>query len=222
VLRSQLDALKSHIAEQQRTTEFWYNQAKGRGEESAKPAAAASEPGDDVDLLDLVTSKGAKGLDDLIAKRGYVRKADVETMIESRATQMTKEAELLGRFPDLRNQGSDFFKETAIHYGNLKNQGVPQSIAMEMAAERVALNFMESGKMKTRQQSSDEQKTAREANRKARAMAQEGDSGNRPSAGSEADEDLTAEQKHIAKAMGITEEAYKARAQKGVALKGTR
>jgi hypothetical protein len=218
-MRDQLDSLKAQMAEQQRTTEYWYNQAKGNGE---KPAPAAKEPEDDVDLLEVVTTKGAKGLDDVIAKRGYMRKADVEGMIEARATQMTKEAELIGRFPDLKNQQSEFFKETAQHYGNLKAQGVPQHLAMEMAAERVALSHIESGKLKTRQQTADTDKATRETTRRARAAAQEGDRGSRAPAGNDDDDELTPEQKHIAKAMGISEEAYQKRAKQGVALKGVR
>jgi hypothetical protein len=236
-LRAQLDTLKAQIAEQQRTTEYWYREAKNRGEQPAAATAQVPQAGDDVDLLEVVTTQGAKGLDKVISDRGYVRKTDVEAMIETRAAQMTKEVELVGRFPDLKNQQSDFFKETARAYGEFKNQGVPQHLAMEMAAERVALVFMEAGKLKTRSQASEETAATREATRRARAAAQEGDRGNRaPGAGEADDGELSPEQQKIALSMLLgmpgadgkpmnreqALEAYRTRARKGVAMRGVR
>jgi hypothetical protein len=126
----------------------------------------------------------------------------------------------MDRYPDLKKRNSDFFKATAVQYGELVKSGTPQAIAMELAAERAELNFMRTGKVKP---PGDTTKQDKETERLARIAAQgAGDTSGRPAAGGQEDEDLTAEQKHIADAMGVSHEAYAKRAKAGVAMKGIR
>jgi len=217
-LEQQIKDLTEASAEHQRTAEFWAAKAK------ATPAAAgapAAETEDDPDVLEAITTGGAKGFDALAEKRGFVKKADVETMINSKATQLTKEQELIGRYPDLKKKDSDFFKSTAIHYGSLVKDGTPQAVAMELAAEKTELDFMRAGKLKPA--GAEPTKEEKETARLARVAAQAGESGGRRAAAAEPDDDeLTPGQKHMIASMGITEEAYIKRAKAGVKMGGTR
>ena len=216
-IRKELDTLKSRNQELERTAQFWFDKASKGGQPAEKKD---DPPADDVDLLDVITTKGSKGLDEVLEKRGFVRADQVDSKIETRAQQLVRENALVEKYPDLKNHDSDFFKATAENYAALKKQGVSETMAMEMAAERTELKFLREGKLKTKAQATEEDKQRREEERQARIRAQSGDRGGRPSEASEDDEELTAEQKHIAAQMGITEESYKARAKKGVAIRG--
>lgn len=213
----QIGELKEQNAEVQRTAEFWAQKAK------TTPAAATASTAadDDPDVLEAITTGGAKGFDALAEKRGFVKKADVETMINSKATQLTKEQELIGRYPDLKKKDSEFFKSTALHYGELVKDGTPQSVAMELAAERTELELMRAGKIKA--PGAEPTKEEKETARLARVAAQAGESGGRRAAAAdEGDDELSPEQKRIADAMGVSHEAYLKRAKAGVKMGGTR
>lgn len=190
--------------------EYWFNQANTRTPAAA--AASVPEPEDETDVLDAITTKGAKGLDEILAKRGFVRRDEAERMVNTRAAQFSTENDLMTEYPDLRNKQSEFFRSTAQFFGELKAQGVPEATAMRMAAERAELAGIKAGKVKTPAQRTED-------TRQSRIKAQAGDR-NAPHTpeGSEGDDELTDNERRICAAMGITEEAYKARAQKGVQM----
>ena len=210
--------LRQQVEESQRTAQFWAERAQ-TGAAPAQPAPAAEPEDDDTDVLEAITSNGTKGFESIAEKRGFVKRADVEQMIEQRATALTKEQELLGQYPDLRNRQSEFFKTTAAHYGSMIKAGTPAATAMQLAANMAELDLMRSGKLPTPNGDSD--KGSREAERLARIAAQGGGAGPRRPSGAETDDDsLTPEQKHIAAMMGISEEAYLKRAKAGVQMGG--
>lgn len=214
-MQAQIDELKEQVAEGQRTAQYWQGRASATPAAPAAPAAAAE---DDTDVLEAITTGGAKGFDALAKKRGFVQRDEVETLINQRATSLTKEQELIGRFPDLKNKASEFFKATAAHYGDLVKAGTPQTVAMELAADKAELDLMRSGKIKPAGAQTKEEK---EADRLARVAAQGGEGGGRrPAPAAEEDTELTPEQKHIADAMGVSHEAYAKRAKAGVSIKG--
>jgi hypothetical protein len=220
--QTQIDELKEQVAESQRTAQFWADKAQTAGSPRGNPAPAAAAPPveeEEPDVLEAITTGGAKGFDALAAKRGFVRKAEVEALIESKASTLTKEQALMDEYPDLKNKSSEFFKTTAVNYGELVKQGTPGLVAMEMAARQTELTFLRAGKLKPDGAPTADEKEAR---RLARIAAQNGGGGGRrPAATSEEDDsDLTPEQKHIADAMGITHEAYAKRAKAGVAIGG--
>lgn len=218
------EALKAQLADTTRAAEFWQEKA------SAKPAKAEpkQEEEQEVDLLELMTTGGPKAFEKYMKARGFVSKSEVDQAVNSKAQQLSKEQELSSKYPDLKNSKSDFFKATALHYGDLIKNGVPETLAMEVAAERAELEGIRSGKVKTPAQRTDEEKAERERARLDRIKAQAGDRGGRQPDNSDDDEDLTPEQKRIAIKMlagdGVTEEQaiekYKARAKKGVLMGG--
>lgn len=213
----QIDELKEQVAESQRTSEFWANKAKAG---TPAPAVAPAEEEDDV--LEAITTGGAKGFDALAQKRGFIRKSEVEALIDSKASALTKEQELISEFPDLKNKKSEFFKDTAVAYGNLLKQGTPAVVAMELAAQQTELAHMRAGKIKA--PGAVLTATEKEATRLKRVAAQSGaGSGARPSAAAEDDDEgLTDEQKRVCDAMGVSYESYAKRAKAGVAMKGLR
>lgn len=236
-LKAELETLKGRVTDSERNAQFWYEKAQSHKPAEPKPAATA-DADDNVDVLDVITTKGKKGLDELvdkhIQKKGYVSREEAEGMVNAKANQLVTERKLLEDYPDLGDKNSEFFKQTALVYGELKQKGLPEHMAMEMAVERTELSFLRAGKHKTPQQKTDDAKAQREADRLARIKAQGGERGNRQAEGSEEDEDLTPEQERIAVRMLMGEPgadgkpmdrdaavaAYKARAKKGVAIRG--
>ncbi len=227
-LEREVEQLKASTAELQRTAEFWRSKAQTPATTDKPAAAAATE--EEVDLLDLIATKGAKGLKEYLKKEGYASKDEVDAIVNSKAKTMSEETQLLRDYPDLANHDSEFFKATAAEYGQLKAQGVPENLAMRMAARSTALSFLESGKAKTKQQRSDEEKQQREQERRARIAAQAGDRGGRAAGEDESDDEVTPAEQAIIRGMLVGQpgkdgkpmdlaaatEAFKARAKSGV------
>ena len=219
-LQAQIAELREQVTESQRTAEFWADKAKANHGAPPAPAAGGDEE-EEPDVLEAITTRGAKGFDALASKRGFIRRDEAVALMDAKAAAYSKEQALMDEYPDLRNRNSEFFKSTSMYYGDLtKNQGVPPQAAMEIAARQTELAFLRSGKTKP---APDAEKEAR---RLARIAAQSGGSpgGRRPAAPSD-DEDsteLTAEQKHICDAMGVPYERYTTRAKAGVAMGGGR
>ena len=65
---------------------------------------------------------------------------------EKAPAQIAKEKESLGRYPDLRKESSELFREAALRYGLLVKAGVSKETAMEKAAEETAAEFAREGK----------------------------------------------------------------------------
>ena len=218
-LKAELATSKAAAAENERTAKFWHGKATAAPE---KPAAAAP-PEDETDVLDVITSKGEKGLDALLKKRGFVTKAELDSTVDAKANQIVSEGQLLKEYPELDNKDSDFFKATAQFYGELKRDGVPERVAMRIAAKEAKLAGIESGTIKTATQKTADEKAAAAEERRARAAAGAGDHGGRGSA-EEADDTPTEDEQRaiqrLADALEIpldkATERYKARAKKGV------
>jgi hypothetical protein len=221
-LEKTIAELREEVAESRRTAEFWATQARSTPAAPAQPQPQPEpEEEDDTDVLEAITTEGTKGFDRLAAKRGFIKRTEVEQLIDARATAIqtahSAEQELLTTYPDLKNRQSDFFKTTATHYGQLVKSGTPPATAMGVAASMAELEFMRAGKLSTPNGA----KGDREADRLARINAQGGGAGPRRPSGAETDDDtLTPEQKHIAAMMGISEEAYLKRAKTGVQMGG--
>lgn len=222
VLKARIAALEGQVSEKDRAAQYWYGKAHSATPAAAKPADKAPE--DDTDLLDLITTKGVKGLDELMAKRGYARKEEVEATVNAKAAQMTEEQELMSQFPDLKKQDSEFFKAVALEYGSLTKAGVPVTQAMKLAAKSVQADFLMTGKVKTPTQEAADKAAAKEAARLARVAAQAGDRGSRQAVDTEDDDTLTdndeAAVRQLADALEIpldkARERYIARAKAGV------
>lgn len=229
-LQRQIDELKASAEEHKRTAEFWYGKAQEKPQAAATPAAAVdAEP--EVDVLELATRGGKafeKYMEGWAKKAGFVRGDQMEQAISAKAQELAKQAELVSKYPDLKKNDSEFFKSTALEYGQLKKQGLSESLAMEMAAERVELRFLREGKTKTPAQIAEEKERTREQARRDRAAAGGADHSSRRAAPvDEEDTEMTDAQRQIAIRMLVDDdttpeqaiEKYKARATKGVAMR---
>jgi hypothetical protein len=197
-LTAELSASKATAAEKNQAAEFWYAKANAKPEE--KKEAATEE---DEDLLELI-GKGGKSFKAWLDKQGLMTKADVEKLVQQKSVQLIKENQLVDRYPDLKDKSSDFFKATSAEYIALKKLGVGDAIAMEMAAEKVELAELRSGKRKI------QSKEDEESDRLDRVRAQGGDRSRRTPADREKSDTLTAEDKAMIKRFGISEDSFKA------------
>lgn len=220
-LRSELEALRTQVAESNRNAQYWHEQARTR---TPEPPARAAEPEPELpeaDLLDIITTQGAKGFDKYMRERGFISRREAEQMasslVNTTVAKVSAERELIDTYPELGDRSSEFFQSTAGHYGELRKQGVPEALAMKLAAEKAELDGFKTGKVKTPTQA----RTDREAERQARIKAQAPERTTRTQAPVDADEGddtLTDHERHICQAMGISEEAYIARAKAGVRM----
>jgi hypothetical protein len=187
-LEAENTALKGSVTEHQNNARFWFDKAK-----TAAPAAPAkaAEPEAETDMLELLTTGGEKGLLKLLKTKGFMSTEQAEHMIESRVSQVQSEQKLLKDYPDLADATSDFFKATAVNYGELKKRGVPEGLASRLAAEQAELQGLQSGKLKTPAQKIAEAAAAKAADRAARAAAGGGERGSRMQEPSPEDDALT-------------------------------
>lgn len=208
-LQSEIDRLRGESSEKDNAIRYWHEQAKGKQPATAaqpQPVADAEE-----DPLEVLSKRGAKGLDELLEKRGFVRKADVDNAVNQKAAIIAVENELWKEYPELKDKTSDFFKETAGHYQQLKASGVPEVEAMRTAADRAELAALKSGKRFS---------AAEKEEREARAKAQGGGKQTKAAA-ADPDESTALDdfQKYICEVMEITEDQYIARAKQGVTVR---
>lgn len=221
-LQAQIDALKAENAEKDESARFWHDKAKEAA--AGRPGAAKEPPAgapaataeDDEDPIELLSKEGSKGFDKLIEKRGYAKKADVDKMVNARAALLTEENALFAEFPELKDKKSEFHKETSQHYQAMTAAGVPGVQAMRLAAEKTALEQFRSGKRTTKadQEALEERAAAASGDRTRRGGKTEAEAtGNEP---------LTPLQKQICEEMGVSEKAYRERANKGPVYYGHR
>jgi hypothetical protein len=221
---AELTALRAELAQTKQATQFWAD--KYQASSAAPPAPVTTPvPEEEVDILDILATQGAKGFDAFMRKRGYVQQAEVDATVNAKGQQLSTEAELLANYPDLKDHSSDFFRATAANYGELRKQGVSDALAMKLGAQQAQLEGFKSGRVKTPTQVAADTAATKEAARIARVKAQSGDrtapGRTTEGVGDEGDGDeLTPEQKHICAQMGISEESYIARAKKGTQMSG--
>ena len=221
-LNAKITALEGTVTEHQRNAQFWFEKAKGGA--TAEPPKPREEPEGEVDLLELITTQGTKGLTAYLKKQGLATRGEVESLVNTRAAQLTTEQQLLTQYPDLGDKKSDFFQTTAGHYGELKKEGVPEATAMRLAAQMTEMDGIQAGTIKTKTQREADAKAEREADRRARANAQAGDRGGRSPQNVEEDDTLDADEeaacRNLAEALEIpiekARERYIARAKAGV------
>ena len=78
-MQQQINDLKEQVAESQNTARFWAERAK---QPAPMTVSATPEPEDDTDVLEKITVDGVKGLDELAAKRGYIKRDEVRQIVQ--------------------------------------------------------------------------------------------------------------------------------------------
>ena len=217
----ELETTKNTIAEKDQALEYWHKKA------TAKPDPAAAAEPDNVDLLEVITGKGTKGLSDVLNKAGFVSQKEVQALIAGTVDQITRDGKCMERFPDLKDASSDMYKIFTKQVAALAKEGIKGSAATEIAAEKAYLQLVDEGKMKPLAQRKKEAEAGdeggedeTEAERIARANAAGGPTGRRTAAGTERKAVQTAEEKALIQSMcdqaGITVKQWNDRAEKGI------
>jgi hypothetical protein len=119
---------------------------------------------------------------------------------------------VLNDFPELSDPKSEMYKLTGDELAKINADPEYKSLSdgkrISLAARHAKLALLESGKG-----------VESESSRVARIRAQQGPTGGRKTV-DPSSEELTPSQKYVAKKMGISEDAYKKRASKGIAWGG--
>jgi hypothetical protein len=233
-------ALLRRAQEAEGGRKFWY--------EKATAAAANAEPEPEpepepekvsVDLVEAVTAGDARALRQALAEMGFVSRKDMEKEIQTRIgqarTQITEEAKLYGKYPDLQDEQSELFQKTREVYLDLaKDPAMAKSsrlveTAARLAASELGMEERQPARSRRREEPPEvpeEDFDEEEAERVERVRSQEGSRG-RPhaAAGRTQDEDLSPMQRSIvarfrAAGANITEDGYRKRAQAGIRLSG--
>lgn len=216
----ELATAKTSLGEKDQAIQFWHTKATAKPD-AAKPAEAEG----DVDLLDVIGTKGKAGLIEVLKKSGdVVSRADVQNLIAGEVDRISREGSAVERFPELKDRDSELFKLMTKNLATLKGQGITGVNATEIAAERAYLQLVDDGKMDTKAQRAAKAKAAEdeeesEAERIARGAAAGGAGGRRASTGDRRPVE-TAEDKamvaRVCEGLGITEKQFRERAEKGV------
>lgn len=213
----ELKELKSSIVERDRALEYWRGRAEGSGKKDA-PAEGEDEEEEislQEDLVDAISSNDAKRVASALKQMGFVREKDVQKAIQSTRQSITRDAELLRKYPDLGDEQSEFFQTATKHFKELcaddpRAANDPRSL--KTAARMAELELRHAG--------------SAEESRTERIRRQSGERGARPSKDSGNDA-LSPTQRRIienlrAAGAHIDEDGYRRRASSGVKMSGIR
>jgi len=222
-LREENKALRARVSEAEDNVKFWH----GKAAQTPKAAKVEEDEAEDKplssDLVDAISSGDKKLVTKLFREMGFVSSREVDNKIGQTRAQITEESKLYGKYPELQDNTSEFFKSAAAHYNDLASDPVlaksPKliEIAAKLAAAELGGEEPEP-KPKRREAADDE-----ESDRVRRVTTQTGPRGGVKARETADSRTLTAAQANIVKkfqAAGstITVESYTARAAKGVRM----
>jgi hypothetical protein len=233
-LREEIARLTKTNQQLTESERFWADKAQAKpdpGEPEAKPARGkAADTDEDLDdpaaFVEALSTKGPKAIAQYLKKAGYITRDEAEELAtkSSRAAvavaraSLTQDAELVGQYPELKDEKSELFKATGEIYRHMvkrdpKMKDSPAALmqAAETAKLRAELKAAKEGKASVKPDGDDA-----ETRRQERIDAQSGSRGRRSSAAFDGDEDddtMGPETKTLLKAFsryGVTEENFKA------------
>ncbi|MCC7235591.1 MAG: hypothetical protein IT163_09830 [Bryobacterales bacterium] len=198
-------------------------------ERSPKAKEPPPEDEEEVDLVDAISSGDKSQARKALKQLGFIPADEVETIVSQRiqgARQAaTTEVALVDAYPDLQNEKSEHYAETAKALRELEQRGITGDMALDLAADRAAarLGIVRKGKGQSAGRRAverdDEGSPETESERMERIGAQSG-GGRSPRSSTLNDDDLSPAQKLIAKKFGVSEDAYRKRAKRGVSISG--
>lgn len=223
-LQKENKALQGRVREADSAAGFW------KGKADTAPAKPADKPAadnlDELDLVDIITTKGAKGLAEVMTRLGYAKRSDIELQISSTRNQISAEAAVLAKYPDLADSNSPLFEKTAEIFNQLRQDPhMAESDNLMLIAARTAAAELGLSNDNTRGQRRAAPKADEDEDERSERIArQSGDRGRRP-AGQDRAEELSPLQKRMVQKFRdagaeITEEGYKKRAMGGVRMGG--
>lgn len=231
ITKSELDGLRRELTERTESERYWAGLARSSGRAPA-PTVEDDTP-DGREFLDedepnpeLADDTAEKLVNDFastgvaaLSKRGFITKADAHKiaadvavkvsreLISRERQKMSADEAIIKDFPELKDQDSDLFKETAKRYTKVLKMdpsAMKSPAAFYLAAES-AKEFLR-GRQPRQDEDRDRGGREREEDRRDRANAQDGRARGRSQV---VDDDMLGEEaKSIIKAMGISEKEF--------------
>ena len=218
-------ALTRELDESRQSEKYWAGLARAGSASAAEPEPEPTEEESNAEFYDEVpaglpddtpekmiddfAAEGAKAL----SKRGFVTTAQAHklavdaavrvtnALIGRERSKMTSDTQIMGEFPELKDQNSELFKETAKRY--------QRAVAMDPAAKKTpaALYLAAEGARDALRARRGDPDTEDESDRRRRVDAQDGRARGRGQ-GEEPDDMLGANAREVIKAMGLTEKEF--------------
>jgi hypothetical protein len=243
ISKAELDAIRREATEARQASQYWAEYARRGGQPQAQPQEEQQpedEAGEFVDAVEDPTIEGdtpAKLIDEFAAKgtaalkaRGFITAADAyklavdvaskvsQGMIGKAQARMSTDQKIMTEFPELRDQGSDLFKETAKRYQaavamDPRAKSTPAALYLAAQAAKEALGRTQ------RPNPADDYDPEQE--RRDRIAAQDG---RQRVPTQRQDDDMMGDQaREVARMMGISDDEFKrARKELGVRRGGRR
>jgi len=237
--KSEVEALRRDRDEARESERYWSGIARSGG----RQADPVEEQEDELDASRFTDESALDGIDgdtpeklvdDFAAKgvsalksRGFITAADAQKLavdvaakvarelIGRERQKITSDSQIMTEFPDLRNQDSELFKETAKRYQravamdpNAKKTPAALYLAADAARESLKAKAP-APRRRDAEEDDDRYERENEDDRRARAASQD----SRPRGRREVDDTddmLGDEARQVIKSMGITEEEFKA------------
>lgn len=227
----ELKAERARAKESEETARYWAERAR------AQPAQRVEEPEaekiDDIDLVDIITTRGAEGLREVLSRMGFAKREElIAEVVATRGAERAEEV-VLKKYPDLADNSSPLFKKTAEIWNQLKqdpdmarSQNLMMIAARTAAAELGLKADARGGPRRSPEVDEyDDYDDEDEIEHAERVGRQAGDRGVRPSRGNGQVEELSHMQKTLVRKLqdagaDIDEERYRKRAQAGVRIGG--
>jgi hypothetical protein len=235
-VQRELKETRAREKESAASARYWADQARNAPAKPAEKPAPVADNLDDVDLVDIITTQGAKGLGSVIERMGYVKRSEVANEIQATRGADRAETAVLAAYPALADNSSPLFAKTAEIWNQLKQDpDMARSPQLMMIAARTAAAELglkadprgqrQPGRTREPDPDGDDYIQDEDQERSERIARQSGDRGTRPAARGAAAETLNTMQRNLVakfKAVGadIDEDRYMRRAQGGVRIGG--
>lgn len=249
ISKAELESLQRQLKETRESERTWADLAR-RGAQPQPEAVQVGEPEEaldpdeygDPDAADIpeddtpdkmvadIASKGVKA----IQSRGFVTAKETQRIAVEAAQRVTREligrerqkittdAQLMNEFPELRDQNSALFKETAARFQKavaIDPRAVKTPAALYLAAQaaKESLAAKAAAQRKTRDEADEFEE---EQDRQVRVRSQD----SRPSGSHDSDDDdmMGDQAREVARLMGVTEEQFQASAKQLRVQRGRR
>jgi hypothetical protein len=186
-LRRELKEERKARRQAEEGMKHWYDRAAGAAQPVApEPKKEKEEPEPEIDVVEALTNRGQKFLDEYIerklerklSKAGFAKAEDIDSKISSTRAEITREAQLYGRYPDLQDDDSEFYQTTLEIYKDLAKDPVMAKAPslIEAAAKTAArvLGVEPVTAKRTRKAGDDDEEEEETDDRKTRVMRQAG------------------------------------------------
>jgi hypothetical protein len=227
-LREENKLLRARVSEAEDNVKFWHGKAAQTPKAAKAEEAEAEDKPLSADLVDAISSGDTKLVKKLFREMGFASDRDVDNKIGQTRAQITEESKLYGKYPDLQDNQSEFFKSAAKHYNDLAQDPTlaksPKLIEIAARLAKAELGDGEEVEERRAPKRRDPDEDA-ETDRVRRVSTQSGPRGGAKARETADNNVLSAAQASIVKKFqeagsDLTVERYTSRANRGVRMSG--